>query len=132
MGAPLEDADLGTKKPRRWSSHREVETPRDGGEGASHLRVTFDRLLHFCEHCAKVRRKVKPRLAQLCTMTGRSWSLRETQLMTVASGYVSGTMEHAAPAWLPATWPGNVGAAGPGYASGGKSDHWLPVFHPAR
>ena len=41
-------------------------------------------------------------------MTGRSWSLREAQLMTVASGNVSGTMEYAAPAWLPATWPGNV------------------------
>ena len=32
--------------------------------------------------------------------------------------------------------PGDVarqrGAAEPGYASGGKSDHWLPAFHPAR
>ena len=55
-----------------------------------------------------MRRKVKPRLAHLRTMTGRSWSLREAQLMTVASGNVSGTMEYAAPAWLPATSPGNV------------------------
>ena len=63
-------------------------------------------------------------------MTGRSWSLREAQLMTVSSGEGHDGVCRAGVA------PGDVarqrGAAEPGYASGGKSDHWLPAFHPAR
>ena len=66
------------------------------------LGVTFDRLLHFGEHCNTVRRKVKPRIAQLRQLTGRSWGLRERQLRTVANGYVRGALEFAAAAWLPA------------------------------
>ena len=85
----------------------------DGTEvkGTSHLSllgVTFDRLLHFGQHCARVRGKVKPRLAHLRAMTGRSWGLREAQLRTVANGYVRGALEYAAPAWLPATSSSHV------------------------
>ena len=85
----------------------------DGTEvrGGPHLKllgVTFDRLLHFGEHCTGMRMKVKPRLAHLRTMTGRSWGLREEQLRTVANGYVRGALEHAASSWLPATSPGHV------------------------
>ena len=80
-------------------------------KGMSHLSllgVTFDHLIHFGQHCAKVRRKVKPRLAHLRAMTGRSWDLREAQLRTVANGYVRGALEYAAPAWLPATSSSHV------------------------
>ena len=85
----------------------------DGAEvkGSTHLKllgVTFDRLLHFGEHCARIRKKVKPRIAHLRTMTSRSWGLREQQLRVVAKGYIRGAMEHAAAAWLPATPPGHV------------------------
>ena len=54
------------------------------------------------EHCARLRRKVKPRIAELRKLTGRSWDLEEPQLRTIANGYVSGAMEFAAAAWLPA------------------------------
>ena len=42
------------------------------------LGVTFDRLLHFGAHCSELRRKVRPRIAHLRCMTGRSWGLNET------------------------------------------------------
>ena len=80
----------------------------EGSPSLTLLGIKFDRLLHFGEHCAKLRKRVKPRLAHLRTLTGRSWSLREAQLRTVANGYVRGAMEHAAAAWLPATSPGHV------------------------
>ena len=77
-------------------------------EGRPHLKilgVTLDRTLHFGEHCASIRRKVKPRTAQLRKMTGRSWGLRESQLRTVANGYVRGALEYCAAAWMPAASP---------------------------
>ena len=67
--------------------------------GTRHLRllgVTFDRQLHFGEHCARLRRKTKPRVAQLRKLTARSWGLREPQLRTVANGYARGALEYAA------------------------------------
>ena len=36
------------------------------------LGVTFDRLLHFGTHCSELRKKVRPRIAHLRRMTGRS------------------------------------------------------------
>ena len=66
------------------------------------LGVTFDRLLHFGAHCSELRKKVRPRIAHLRRMTGRSWGLNERQLRVVANGYVRGTLEYAAGAWLPA------------------------------
>ena len=85
----------------------------DGAEvkGSPHLKllgITLDRLLHFGEHCASVRRKTKPRIAHLRSMTNRSWGLQEQQLRTVANGYIRGALEYAASAWLPATPPGHV------------------------
>ena len=77
-------------------------------EGRPHLKilgVTLDRTLHFGEHCASIRRKVKQRTAQLRKMTGRSWGLRESQLRTVANGYVRGALEYCAAAWMPAASP---------------------------
>ena len=79
--------------------------------GSSHLRllgVTMDRLLHFGEHCRTLRRKTRPRIAQLRKLTGRSWGLGETQLRTVANGYVRGALEYAAAAWLPAASDAHV------------------------
>ena len=72
------------------------------------LGVTFDRLLHFGEHCAAARRKVKPRIAQLRKLTGRTWGLREAQLRTIANGYVRGALEYCAAAWLPAASESHV------------------------
>ncbi|KAF0303168.1 RNA-directed DNA polymerase from mobile element jockey [Amphibalanus amphitrite] len=66
------------------------------------LGVTFDRLLHFGAHCAELRKKVRPRVAQLRRMTGRSWGLGERQLRSVANGYIRGALEYAAGAWMPA------------------------------
>ena len=66
------------------------------------LGINIDRLLHFGEHCRKLRRKVKPRIAQLRKLTGRNWGLQESQLRTIANGYVRGALEYAASAWLPA------------------------------
>ena len=66
------------------------------------LGVTFDRLLHFGAHCSELRKKVRPRIAHLRRMTGRSWGLNERQLRVVANGYVRGALEYAAGAWLPA------------------------------
>ncbi|KAF0314117.1 putative RNA-directed DNA polymerase from transposon BS [Amphibalanus amphitrite] len=80
-------------------------------KGSPHLRllgVTFDRLLHFGEHCKNLRRKVKPRTAQLRKLTGRSWCLQEAQLRTVANGFVRGALEYAAAAWLPAASEAHV------------------------
>ncbi|KAF0287547.1 putative RNA-directed DNA polymerase from transposon BS [Amphibalanus amphitrite] len=72
------------------------------------LGVTFDRLLHFGPHCTDLRRRVRPRTAQLKKLTGRSWGLGEQQLRTVANGYVRGALEYAAAAWLPAASPSHV------------------------
>ena len=69
------------------------------------LGVTLDRLLHFGPHCRALRRRVRPRTAQLRKLTGRTWGLEERQLRTVANGYVRGALEHAAAAWLPAASP---------------------------
>ena len=66
------------------------------------LGVTFDRMLNFGPHCTELRRKVRPRIAQMRRMTGRSWGLGERQLRMVANGYVRGALEYAAGAWLPA------------------------------
>ena len=66
------------------------------------LGVTLDRLLHFGAHCSELRKKVRPRIAHLRRMTGRSWGLNERQLRVVANGYVRGALEYAAGAWLPA------------------------------
>ncbi|KAF0287427.1 Sperm-associated antigen 6 [Amphibalanus amphitrite] len=79
-----------------------------GGTSLHLLGVTFDRLLHFKDHCDSLRRKVRPRTAQLRRMTGRTWGLREAQLRTVANGYVWGALEYAAGAWLPAASPSHV------------------------
>ena len=72
------------------------------------LGVTFDRLLHFGAHCAELRRKVRPRIAQLRRMTGRSWGLGDRQLRAVANGYVRGALEYAAGAWMPASSPSHL------------------------
>ena len=56
----------------------------------SYIGVTLDRQLHVGEHCARLRRKVKPRIAQLRKLAGRSWGLEEPQLRTIANGYVRG------------------------------------------
>ncbi|KAF0296692.1 Ribonuclease H [Amphibalanus amphitrite] len=68
----------------------------------------WDPLLHFGEHCSRLRRKVKPRVAQLRKLTARSWGLQEPQLRTVANGYVRGALEYAAAAWLPAASESHV------------------------
>ena len=85
----------------------------DGTEvsGARHLHllgVTLDRQLHMGEHCARLRRKVKPRVAQLRKLTGRSWCLQEPQLRAIANGYIRGALEYAAAAWLPAASESHV------------------------
>ena len=72
------------------------------------LGVTFDRLLHFGAHCAELRRKVRPRIAQLRRMTGRSWGLGDRQLRAVANDYVRGALEYAAGAWMPASSPSHL------------------------
>ena len=70
--------------------------------------MTLDRTLTFGPHCRNLRRRVRPRTAQLRRLTGRSWGLQEQQLRAVANGYVRGALEHAAAAWLPATPKSNV------------------------
>ena len=72
------------------------------------LGVTFDRLLHFGAHCAELRRKVRPRIAQLRRMTRRSWDLGDRQLRAVANGYVRRALEYAAGAWMPASSPSHL------------------------
>ncbi|KAF0299401.1 putative RNA-directed DNA polymerase from transposon BS [Amphibalanus amphitrite] len=66
------------------------------------LGVTLDRLLHFGDHCANLKRKARPRINQLRKLTGHSWGLREPHLRAVANGYIRGAIEYAAAAWLPA------------------------------
>ena len=80
----------------------------EGGAELKLLGVTLDRTLGFGPHCRNLRRRVRPRAAQLRRLTGRSWGLQEQQLRAVANGYVRGAIEHAAAAWLPATSPTNV------------------------
>ena len=79
-----------------------------GGGELKLLGVTLDRTLTFGPHCRNLRRRVRPRAAQLRKMTGRSWGLQEQQLRAVANGYLRGALEHAAAAWLPATPKTNV------------------------
>lgn len=78
------------------------------GDSLKLLGVTLERTLHFGAHCKELRRKTRPRIAQLRKLTGRNWGLEEEQLRAVASGYVRGPLEHAAAAWLPATSPSHV------------------------
>ena len=73
-------------------------TPVKASQNLSLLVVTFDRQLHFGEHCSRLRRKVKPRVVQHRKLTARSWGRREPQLRTVANGYVRGALECAAAA----------------------------------
>ena len=75
---------------QRYQDARDFQIRVDGARvlGARHLHllgVTLDRQLHMGEHCARLRRKVKPPVAQLRKLTGRSWGLREPQLRTIAS-----------------------------------------------
>ena len=70
--------------------------------------TTLGRLLHFGPHCRSLRQRVRPKIVQLRKLTGRDWGLEERQLRTVASGYVRGSLEHAAAAWLPATSDSHV------------------------
>ena len=98
---------------QRHEDARDIVLKVDGTSvrGTQHLHllgVTFDRLLHFGEHCSRLRRKVKPRVAQLRKLTARSWGLQEPQLRTVANGYVRGALEYAAAAWLPAASESHV------------------------
>ena len=98
---------------QRHADARDLVLRVDGTavKGTRHLHllgVTFDRLLHFGEHCSRLRRKVKPRVAQLRKLTARSWGLQEPQLRTVANGYVRGALEYAAAAWLPAASESHV------------------------
>ena len=72
------------------------------------LGVTLDRLLHFGPHCKKLKQRSRPRIEHLRRLTGREWGLQEQQLRVVANGYVRGSLEHAAAAWLPATPPTHV------------------------
>ncbi|KAF0306028.1 DLST component of 2-OG dehydrogenase complex, mitochondrial [Amphibalanus amphitrite] len=79
----------------------------EGGPELKLLGVTLDRTLSFGPHCRSLRRRVRPRAAQLRRLTGRSWGLQEQQLRAVANGYVRGAIEHAAAAWLPAVSKSN-------------------------
>ena len=63
---------------QRGTYKREVELKVNGkrvtcGTSLNRLRVTLDRLLHFRDHCDKLRQKVRPSTAKLRRMTGRSW-----------------------------------------------------------
>ncbi|KAF0288070.1 putative RNA-directed DNA polymerase from transposon BS [Amphibalanus amphitrite] len=80
----------------------------EGGPELKLLGVTLDRTLSFGPHCRSLRRRVRPRAAQLRRLTGRSWGLQEQQLRAVANGYVRGAIEHAAAAWLPAVSKSNI------------------------
>ena len=68
----------------------------------------LDRLLHVGPHCKKLKQHSRPRIEHLRRLTGREWGLQEQQLRVVANGYVRGSLEHAAAAWLPATPPTHV------------------------
>ena len=72
------------------------------------LGVEIDRRLQFGAHCRRLRRRVRPRIAHLRRLAGRSWGLDEQALRTVATGYVRGALEHAAAAWLPAAAPSHA------------------------
>ena len=98
---------------QRYEDARDLHIYVDGArvDGSRHLNllgVTLDRQLHMGEHCARLRRKVQPRTAQLRKLTGRTWGLQEPQLRTVANGYVRGALEYAAAAWLPAASDSHV------------------------
>ncbi|KAF0299012.1 8-oxo-dGDP phosphatase NUDT18 [Amphibalanus amphitrite] len=80
----------------------------EGGPELKLLGVTLDRTLSFGPYCRSLRRRVRPRAAQLRRLTGRSWGLQEQQLRAVANGYVRGAIEHAAAAWLPAVSKSNI------------------------
>ena len=72
------------------------------------LAVEIDRRLQFGAHCRRLKRRVRPRIAHLRRLSGRSWGLDEGDLRTVANGYVRGAIEHAAAAWLPAAAPSHA------------------------
>ena len=98
---------------QHYVDDRDFHIRVDGTEvsGARHLHLlgwTLDRQLHMGEHCARLRRKVRPRVAQLRMLTGRSWGLQEPQLRTIANGYIRGALEYAAAAWLPAASESHV------------------------
>ncbi|KAF0309815.1 Retrovirus-related Pol polyprotein from type-1 retrotransposable element R1 4 [Amphibalanus amphitrite] len=78
------------------------------GDSLVLLGIEFDRRLQFGAHCRRLRRRVRPRVAHLRRLAGRSWGLDEQALRTVANGYVRGALEHAAAAWLPATAPSHA------------------------
>ena len=120
---------------QRYQDARDFHIWVDGAkvQGARHLHllgVTLDRQLHMGEHCARLRRKVKPRIAQLRKLTGRLWGLEEPQLRTIANGYVRGAMEFAAAAWLPAASETHVELLEREMRAAVRANHWLPRQYP--
>ncbi|KAF0295151.1 Condensin-2 complex subunit G2 [Amphibalanus amphitrite] len=59
------------------------------------LGVTLDRLLHFGQHCKKLKQRTRPRLAHLRRLTGRDWGLEEKQLRTGISVVLDNPFTHA-------------------------------------
>ena len=72
------------------------------------LGIEIDRRLQFGAYCRCRRRRVRPRVAHLRRLAGRSWGLDEQVLRTVANGYVRGALEHGAAAWMPAAAPSHA------------------------
>ena len=72
------------------------------------LGIELDLRLQFGAYRCLLGRRVRPRVAHLRSLTGRSWGLDENALRTVANGYVRGALEHAAVLWLPATAPSHT------------------------
>ena len=92
---------------QRYEDARDLHIHVDGARvnRSRHLNllgVSLDRQLHMGEYCARLRRKVQPRTAQLRKLTGRTRRLQELQPRAVANGYIRGALEFAAAACLPA------------------------------
>ena len=118
MGEIVEDGGLWPKTQvivlPQWAHDPVGLTIKMGGatvktrETLNLLGVTLDRLLHFGPHCKKLKQRSRPRNEHLRRPTGRRWGLQEKQLRVVANGYVRGSLEHAAAAWLSVTPPTHV------------------------
>ena len=72
------------------------------------LGVEIDRRLQFGAHCRRLRKRVRPRVAHLQRLAGRSSGMDEGALGTVVNGYVQGAPGDATAAWLPTAAPSHA------------------------
>ena len=94
--------------PRCRSSHQGRRSNRQGQRDSQRARSHSRPPSALRPALKRLRQRSRPRIEHLRRLTGRDWGLQEQQPRVVANGYVRGSIEHAAAAWLPAASASHV------------------------